>query len=319
MTENRNRNIIFKLGIPILILLCAGIIFKLFIYSYPPVIEEQEANESGINYQKNHNNYIIYTPFVPKELEFCGEYLPLERFDVFQALDYEFLKITFWQSETILYLKRQRGIFSIVEPILKKNNIPDDFKYLLVTESGMTNAVSPAHAAGYWQFLKQTAIEYGLEVNKEVDERYNLEKSTQAACRYLRDSYKILKNWTLVAASYNAGRARIIKELKRQKVSSFYDLLLVSETSRYIYRIVVYKQIMQHPRKYGFELRTSDAYQLPVCDVIKVDSSIDDLITFANSYNTTYKILKKLNPWLRSDKLTNSNKKNYYVKVPKQK
>jgi len=314
MVKRTTKKIVYGFGITSIIAIALVVVFKLFVYSTPP----ETPDDDDDYYKQMYKNYILYTPYIPEKLDFCGEEMPIDRFDVYEAVDYEFLKIMYWQSETMLYLKRQKEVFAVVEPILKKNNVPDDFKYLMVAESGMVNVVSPAKAEGYWQFLKQTAIEYGLEINSEVDERYNLEKSTEAACKYLLDSYKSFGNWTLVAASYNAGRDRIRKELTRQKVNSFYDLLLVTETSRYVYRIVVYKEIMENPRKYGFELKDIHSYKLPEYNVIKIDTPIESLIDFAIEYGTNYKILKNLNPWLRDEKLTNSSRKTYYIKVPKQ-
>lgn len=286
------------------------VIFNLFVYSVPP-------EDDFEYYQKMHKNYIIYSPKIPEKLDFAGEAMPIDRYDVYRNFDYEILKITYWHSETILYIKRKAAFFKVVEPILKKNGIPDDFKYLMVNESGMVNVTSPAKAKGYWQFMKKTAKEYGLEVNDEVDERYNLVKSTEAACQYLLDSYRVFKNWTLVAASYNAGRDRIKKELLRQKVNSFYDLRLVRETSRYIYRIVALKTILSNPRDYGFNIREKDCYTFPKVKELKVDTTINDLINFAIDNNTTYKTLKELNPWLISDNLPNSSGKVYYIKIPK--
>jgi len=307
------KKVFFLTGAGVFVLIAFIIVFKLFVYSAPP----QTQDDDGDYYKQMYKNYIIYSPKIPKQIDFAGENVPVERFDVYQSLDYEMLKIMYWHSEAILYIKRMPETFAIVEPILKKYGIPDDFKYLLVTESGMVNVVSPARAEGYWQFLKPTAIEYGLEVNNEVDERYNLEKSTEAACKYLKDSYKIFGSWTLAAASYNVGRDRVKKELLRQKVNSFYDLLLNRETARYLYRIVAFKIILSNPRDYGFNIRNADCYKLPEITIVKVDTAIPNLIDFAKKFNTNYKIIKKLNPWLRSDKLTNKNGKIYHLKIPK--
>ncbi len=308
-----SKKLIYALGIVTLTSVLVLVVLKLFVFSSPPEVSDDDDRY----YKKMHENYIIYSPFIPEEMDFCDEKVPLDRFDVYESLDYEFLKIIYWHSETILYIKRMHKFFPIVEPILKKHGIPDDFKYLMVTESGMVNVVSPANAAGYWQFLKGTAREYGLEVNSEVDERYNIEKSTIAACKYFLNSYKIFGSWSLVAASYNAGIRRIKEELKEQKVESFYDLLLYRETTRYLYRILAFKQILSHPRKYGFNIRKKDCYQSPETKILEVDTSINSLVNFAIEKGTNYRVLKKLNPWLRSDKLTNSAGKTYYIKIPK--
>ncbi len=307
------KKVFYFTGAGVFLLVAILIIFKLLAFSAPPQIQDDDDDY----YKEMRKKYVIYSPKIPEKVDFCGENVPIDRFDVYQSLDYEMLKIMYWHSEAILYIKRKAETFTIVEPILKKYGIPDDFKYLLVAESGMVNVVSPARAEGYWQFLKPTAIEYGLEVNDEVDERYNLEKSTEAACKYLKDSYKIFGSWTLAAASYNVGRDRIKKELQRQKVGSFYDLLLNRETSRYLYRILAFKIILSNPRDYGFYIRKQDCYSTPELTVVKVDTAIPDLINFAQRFQTNYKILKKLNPWLRSDKLTNKYGKTYFVKIPK--
>ncbi len=291
------------------------IIFKLFVFSLPPDYENKTENDD--DYYKNmYNNYIIYTPRIPDSIDFAGEKVPLEYYDVYESLDYEMLKIMFWHSEMILYIKRQKEIFGIVEPILKQYGIPDDFKYLMVAESGMVNVVSPAKAEGYWQFLKETAKEYGLEVTDEVDERYHLEKSTIAACKYLSDSYKAFGSWTMAAASYNVGRSIMKTQIEQQKMTSFYDLRLNPETARYLYRIVAYKIIMTNPRDYGFNIREKDSYKVPLTNVVEVKSEIPSLIDFAIQYGTNYKVLKLLNPWLRAEKLTNSAAKTYYILVP---
>lgn len=304
------KKITYVTGIVTMISIIAYIIFNLFVYSTPP--------DNDLDYyQKMKKDYVIYSPKIPDKVSFAGENVPLERYDVRRDLDYEMLKIMYWHSETILYIKRKDAFFSVVEPILKKNGIPDDFKYLMVTESGMINVTSPAKAQGYWQFLGKTAKQYKLEVNNEVDERNNLVKSTEAACKYLLDSYRVFKNWTLVAASYNAGRDKIKKELLRQKVSSYYDLLLIRETSRYLYRIIAFKTILSNPRDYGFNIREKDCYKFPEVKTIEVDTPITSLIDFAIQNHTTYKSLKELNPWLISDNLPNASNKKYKIKILK--
>ena len=302
-------------GLMSIITITLLVIFKLFVFSTPPNNDITNDDDDDY-YNEMKKNYIIYTPKIPETVDFAGERLPIENYDVFESLDYEMHKVMFWHSETILYLKRQAEIFKVVEPILEKNNVPLDFKFLMVAESGMVNVSSPAGAKGYWQFLKATAIQYGLTVNDEVDERYHLEKSTEAACKYLLDSHKSFNSWTLTAASYNVGRGGLNKQINRQKTDSFYDLYLNRETSRYLYRIVVYKLIMTNPRDFGFYIRDKDSYKYPKTRTIEVTSEIPSLIDFAIQYKTNYKVLKMLNPWLRSDKLTNSSGKTYYIKVP---
>ncbi len=256
------------------------------------------------------------SPEIPEELTFATEAVPVENFDVHESLDREMLVNCYWHSSTFLTLKRANRFFPVIEPILKKNGVPDDFKYLAVAESGLQNVTSPAGAKGFWQFMKATAIAYGMTINSEVDERYNLEKSTEAACKYLSKEYKHFKSWPLVAAAYNAGPSRIKKELNRQKVESYYDLKLNSETSRYVYRILAIKLIFQNPSLYGFCLNEKDLYPEYKIKKVVIDSTLNSLIDFAKNNNTNYKVIKELNPWLISDKLSNKSKKKYQINIP---
>lgn len=259
----------------------------------------------------------ITAPSLPRHVDFAGEATPLSIFYVRESLDRELLVNTYWHSSTILLLKRANRWFPIVEPILKANNIPEDFKYLALIESGFTRVVSPKGAAGYWQFLEKTAREFGLEVNDYVDERYNAEKSTYAACQYILDSYDTYENWTLVAAAYNAGKRRISESLDAQNTSDYYTLYLNEETSRYVYRILAIKTIYENPEKYGFLLNEEDLYQPLDFQVLTVRESIPDLVAFAEEHTMEYRLLKELNPWMRSDKLPNSSQKMYEIKVVK--
>lgn len=313
MQKIKLRNIFFSAVFVVVIIAIVYVFMKLNIFS-SKLPTQQVNNQTIIN-----NNFFLTQPLYSDSLNFCGEFMPLERQDIREAFEYDLLKVVYWHSECILYLKRMTKFFPIVEPILKKYNVPDDFKYLLVVESGMTNVVSPAKAEGYWQFMKNTAIEYGLEVNDEVDERYDIEKSTVAACKYILNAYSKLKSWTLVAASYNAGVDYIQNQLNTQKVDNFYDLLIYVETARYIYRIVAYKLLLLNPKDYGFDLDTKYCYYNQPTDVVKVDGSIPDLVEFAVKYNTSYRMIKILNPWLRNNKLTNKKSKVYYIKIPKKK
>jgi len=254
---------------------------------------------------------------LPDKFDFAGESVPMDTYYVRESLDREILVNTYWHSNTMLMMKRAARYFPVIEPILKKNGIPDDFKYLALIESSFTNVVSPSNASGFWQFLDKTARQYGLTVNEEVDERYHVEKSTGAACRYLLSSYSAYNNWTLAAASYNAGPGRISKELTRQKTNSYYDLYLNAETTRYIFRILAMKLIIENPTEYGFYLRNKDLYPYIPTYSISVDTSIADLITFAALNNVNYRILKEFNPWLRSDQLINKDRNTYLIDLPK--
>ncbi len=262
------------------------------------------------------DNYHIYAPPLPEKLDFAGEPVPLQYFDVRQSLDREILKLMYWHSEIILYIKRAQKFFPIVEPILKKYGIPDDFKYMMVAESGMAPVKSPAGAAGYWQFMEKIGKKYGLEINDQIDERYNIYKSTAAACKYLQDAYKRYNNWTLAAASFNVGNTALDRAIRKQKQNSFYDLALNVETARYLYRILALKVIMENPRKYGFIIRGKELYQPIKTKFVKVDTSVSSWPDFAISQGTNYKILLLLNPWIRSSKLDNPNHKIYYVEIP---
>ena len=269
--------------------------------------------------QLNFENSFFYAAKshdLPTDVHFCGEAVPLDSKDIRERLDKEIIKNTYWHSSILLFYKRAGKYFPVIEPILRKNNIPDDFKYLAIAESGLTNVVSPAGARGFWQFMEKTGKEYGLEINKEVDERYHLEKSTQAACDYLNDAYKKFGSWTLVAASYNMGMYGLQKNLNRQKVESYYDLLLNSETARYVFRIVAFKLILKHPKEYGYNLNESHRYPPMKYKTLSIDSSISNFADFAIQQRINYKILKIGNPWLRQKYLKNSSKKKYRLKIP---
>lgn len=253
----------------------------------------------------------------PKGLNLAGEKVPLYKQDIRERMDRELLVNTYWQSNGLLLIKRARKYFPIIEPLLKKYNLPDDFKYLCVAESALINTPSYKGAAGYWHFLPTTGREYGLEVNRNVDERYNLEKSTKVAAEYLKRAKKKFGSWTLAAAAYNAGRGRIARRLKEQQVNDYYDLYLNEETGRYIFRIIALKEIMSNPKKYGFEFDNKDLYKPTKTYTVKVDTAITNIANFAKKYGVTYKELKLVNPWLRQTKLNNKSRKLYKIKIPK--
>ncbi len=252
----------------------------------------------------------------PKKMNFAGENVPVEIVDVKERLDREMVVNMNYHSNTILVIKRAHKYFPIIEPILAKNGIPDDFKYLAVIESGLANVTSPAGAKGIWQFMPTTAREKGLEVNSNVDERYHLEKATQAACEYLLEAKAQFGNWTLAAASYNVGMNGVSRRLKEQQVSDYYDILLPNETARYMFRILALKEIMKNPTKYNFHITDDMKYSLPKTKSILVESEIPDLVVFANDKGINYKILKYYNPWLRESKLNNKSGKRYEIVIP---
>lgn len=253
---------------------------------------------------------------LPEKMEFAGERVPLEIPDVRERLDREIHINVYWHNNTIFLIKRAYRWLPQIEEILKKNGIPEDFKYMSVIESSLINDVSYKNAVGFWQFLRGTAKEFGLEVNREVDERYHPIKSTEAACRYLKKSYEKFGNWTIVAASYDRGRRGIERALDHQKVDSYYDLLLNDETSRYVFRILAAKEILENPSKYGFDISQEHLYQKEPVTEIEITNSIDDLVRFSKDLGINYKILKRHNPWLRTQKLTVRGGEKYEILIP---
>ncbi len=275
------------------------------------------VNTNSIQTVKNTaENYKIKALKLPANLNLAGEPVPIEMPDIKERMDRELLVNTYWQSNGLLLIKRAHKYFPIIEPLLKKYGIPDDFKYLAVAESGLMNNSSPAGAAGFWHFLRSSGKEYGLEVNKNVDERYHLEKATKVAADYLKKAKDRFGSWTLATAAYNAGSARIANKLKIQEVDNFYDVLLNIETSRYVFRILALKEILSNPRKYGFEFDEKDMYVHPKFTTVKVDTAIANIASFAKQFNANYKELKLLNPWLRENKLNNKSRKLYHIKIP---
>jgi membrane-bound lytic murein transglycosylase D len=286
-------------------------IIKLFVYSFSDSI-------SDANYEDYFNaSYKVFSIRIPKNLNFAGEKTPIRDFSVREAMERELVINTYWQSQTLLLHKRANRWFPVIEPILKKNNIPDDFKYIPLIESQLTNAVSSQGATGFWQLVEPTAKEYELEITEDIDERYNVIKSTEAACKYFKEAYKQFNNWTLVAASYNLGMTGVQSQLNRQKASSYYDILLTEETARYVYRILAMKEIISRPKVYGFILRKKDLYPVIPTKKLIIDSTIHNLADFALKEGINYKYLKLFNPWLRTNILSNPSKKKYILELPK--
>ncbi|MBK7566701.1 MAG: lytic transglycosylase domain-containing protein [Bacteroidetes bacterium] len=262
------------------------------------------------------NTIKYFAAKVPATISFAGEPVPLNDFEVLERMDRELTVTGYWHSSTIQNLKLAHRWFPIIEKVLKENNIPDDFKYLAMAESGLRNVVSPAEAHGYWQFLKGTAVNYGLTVTAEVDERYDMEKSTRAAAKYLKDAYAKFGNWTLAAASYNAGMGGIEGVVDYQNTDSYYDLYLKDETSRYIFRALAFKLVYENSQDYGFFLSKEDLYDPWEYKTVKVDTTILNLAEFAQQHNTTYKMVKYYNPWLRSNLLTVKKGEVFEIKLP---
>lgn len=258
------------------------------------------------------------SPEIPDAIPFCGQMIDLTRYNMHEGFDRELSSFTYLHSTTMLYIKRANRYFPIIEPILKANGIPDDFKYLAVIESHLDPRVtSPAKAVGMWQLLEGTAKQYGLTITPTVDERCHVAKATEAACRYLKAAYAKYGDWAIVASSYNAGMGRISGELDRQDADSSFDLWLVEETSRYVYRIIAMKEIFENPYKYGFVLRARDLYKPIDCKEVSVSSDILDLSAFAKTQGITYADLKRFNPWLRDRKLQTAGK-TFTLQIPKE-
>lgn len=263
-----------------------------------------------------HKYYKIKALKLPSKMNFAGERVPLEIADVKERMDRELLVNTYWQSNGLLLLKRAHKYFPILEPLLRKHGLPDDFKFLALAESGFTDETSSVGAAGMWHFMKATGKEYNLEINSNVDERYNIEKSTKVAAEYLRAAQDRFNSWTLAAAAYNAGNYGVSRRLEAQEVTSYYDAKLANETERYVFRILALKEIISNPKKYGFVFDQEDLYTMPKTYTIKVDSAITNITDFAKGFGINYKEFKIHNPWLRENKLNNKSNKVYEIKIP---
>jgi len=253
---------------------------------------------------------------LPDSVSFAGERMPLENFDTRESLEREIITTAYRHSSTILIIKRATRYFPAIEKILKEYNVPDDFKYLAVAESDLSNMVSPVGATGFWQIMPETGREERMEINTEVDERYDVGRSTKFACEYFLKSYEKYGNWTLAAASYNGGRNGIDDQIEIQKVKNYYDLLLSEESARYIFRAVAYKLIISDPEAYGFEFDKNDFYPELKYYEVKVDTAVTDFSAFSKKFGTNYKMLKLLNPWLRKPFLSNKSNKTYLIKIP---
>lgn len=257
----------------------------------------------------NHENSAAFRkntfipPTLPTSISFASENIPIKSWDIKERLDREMVVNNFWHSNTFFYFKRAHRWFPIMEEILKEEAVPTDFLYLAIIESGLTQAISPSGAKGFWQFMPNTAKDYGLVVDAAIDERLNVVKSTRAACKYLKNAYTKLGSWTLAAAAYNRGVYGISKALESQRVDNFFDLLLNSETSRYVYRILALKMIMQAPEKYGFYFEESDLYPPFNTKSVEVSETIPDIVAWCVERNITLKIFKLLNPWVKGTEL----------------
>ena len=299
----------------LLIIATASLVLMIIIALVMSIVAIKTANKRPISLEQ----IVIQS----HDIEFCdniyfaGEKVPLEMFNIRERYERELLSNTYFHSNTMVLLKRSKRWFPVIEPILKEYGVPDDFKYLCVIESYLSNVVSPAGAAGFWQFMKGTAQEYDLEISKEVDMRYNVELETEAACKYFLKAYERFGSWTLVAAAYNAGSTRVAKFMKEQGATSYYDLLMAEETERYVFRILAIKTIFENPEKYGIYVSNELSYQPYKYYTVKVDKDVKNWAEFAKEHDITYKLLKVFNPWLRSNSLKVKNGKVYEIKIPK--
>jgi hypothetical protein len=294
----------------ILLMLLSGFLSVLLLSSTDNPVTDKSVKE------QIRENYRIYAIPLPDSLEFAGETVPLEYPYVREKFDKELLINVYWQSNTLLKLKRAAKYFPVIEPILKKYHIPDDFKYLALAESGLEHVTSPAGAKGIWQLMPQTARKYGLRINDEIDERYNLEKSTRAACQYLSEAYKKFGSWTMAAAAYNRGMKGLEQAVSDQNETDYYKLYLNPETARYIYRIIALKEIIEHPSEYGFRFRKEDLYTFPAYKSIKITGTVDNWPDFASHYGISYGELRYLNPWIRDYSFRNKDQDTLIVKIP---
>ena len=279
---------------------------------------------SAVNATNTHDAVFsqVENPEIPVQIEFAGQTISFDRIDMYERLERELTSMIYTHGTTLLLLKRANKYFPVLAPILKKHGVPLDILYLACIESTLNiRAYSPAKAAGLWQFISSTGKQYGLEINEYVDERYHIEKATDAACRYLKKAYAKYGNWETVMASYNAGRAGISKRLDSQLATSSFDLHLVDETSRYVFRIIAAKLIMENPAKYGFRLSSDQLYQPAEYKTVEVTGSVNDWAAWAKKQGITYAQLREHNPWIRSSKLVNTTTKKrtaktYQVKIP---
>lgn len=294
-----------------LVTLCIGISLP-FLTGSSKLDNEHESAKSEVP-------YCVTSPEVPEKASFAGQHLDLRRYDLHERMDRELMSFTYMHSSTMLIIKRANRFFPIIEPILKAEGVPDDFKYLAVIESNLNpRAKSPAGAAGLWQFMTATGREHGLEVNNNIDERYHVEKETRAACAYLKEAYQKYGNWFSVAAAYNAGQARISSQLEKQMVGQATDLWLVEETARYMFRLLAAKAILNHPERYGFLLKRHQLYPPIPYTEATVTTGIENLARFAQEHGITYAQLKDANPWLRDTFLQNKSGRTYVLKIPTQ-
>jgi hypothetical protein len=291
----------------VLLLLSTGFVFTLLVAA--------DSQQQGMH-DFEESAPVAVSWAIPENVTFAGEAMPLENFDTRESLDRELNATAYRHGSTLLTIKRAGRYFPEIEKILKEYGIPDDFKYLACAESDLSNVISPAGATGFWQIMDGTGKESGMIINKEIDERYDLEKSTRFACKYLLKAYEKYGSWTMAAASYNNGFSGLSEQVDIQKETNYYDLLLNEETARYIFRIVSLKLVISEPSRYGFNIGPDEMYKPVPYYEVKVDTTVTSFEQFARHFDTNYKILKFLNPWLRKPFLTNSEKRGYTIRIP---
>ena len=302
-----------KLSIAAIILASLAIAGEAFIFA----TRKQDADE--VHSRAIQAGYHVYAPPLPDTLSFCGERVPLNLYYVRESLDRELVSNMYYQSSTLFYIKRAVRFFPTIERVLHEEKVPQDLKYLCVAESGLQCVTSSAGAVGYWQFMKSTGQNYGLEIGDDIDMRNNLEASTRAACKYLKELKRRFGGWTEAAAAYNCGDGGLGRRLDAQQQSSYYELLLNQETQRYVFRILAIKLIMQNPQAYGYHVRRCDTYpELPTTEVELTGQNVD-LVQFATDNGTSYKMLRSYNPWLTASTLKNKGNKTYKVRIPTKK
>ena len=286
----------------------ALIVFLMFSY-------RELSNSPFINYNEP-STYKIHALQIPAKVEFAGETISLDEADLVERMDKELLVNTYWQSNTLLMIKRSHKYFPMIEKILAEEGVPDDFKYLALIESGLENVVSPKGAKGFWQIMRATGRELGLEVNANVDERYHIALSTRVACKYIKKAKEQLGSWTLAAASYNRGLSGIKRILRQQQADNYTDLLLGTETKRYVFRILAVKEIMLHPERYGFIVEDAQKYRPIPHRTVEVDTAITNIARFSKQMGVNYKTMKIYNPWLLQNHLNNKSRKLYHIALP---
>jgi len=281
------------------------------------LVSEFAFKENSVRGMSNSNQW--NAPALPEQISFADEKVPVDRWDVKEKFDKEFLQIYYSPGGILYLIKLANRNFPIISERLKANGVPDDFKYLCIAESNMQSwAVSSSGAVGYWQFLQGTGAGYGLEISSQVDQRQDLEKATDAACKYFKTAYAKFGNWTAAAASYNCGMGGFSAQASFQRTNNYYDLQLPEETNKYIFRILTFKYLLENGATLGFNVDDEEKYQPVQTKTVTVSSSISDLAQFAIDNRTSYKMLRVLNPWLKGKSLTVSNGRSYIIKLPAQ-